>query len=404
MMATGNLLLGSGVLMIAITFLAVRGMLEWRRHVACLKQIPIRIHVNGSRGKSSVVRLIAGALREAGTRTYGKTTGAKAVQILPDGTERPISRVYAPNIIEQTHFVAQAAALGCKALVIECMALQPEYQALSELKLIRATHGVITSVTPDHLDIMGPGEAEVAAALAGTVPANGRVYTVEQRYQAHLQHAAADRGSELKPVPAAMPESLTDAEMKRFQHVEHRDNVALALTVCADLGIDRATALSGMWKAACDSGATTVHTFSTGRGSLVFVNAFSANDHQSSQSAWDKAIREFQSADKRLLLINCRADRPQRSALFGEQCAAWRQPDRYLVMGDESRVFQRTAVRSGIEAKQVIRIGKPAPEALLVRLEKETAGNGVVVGIGNIAGPGMAFSDYLKQHPHGEMC
>jgi hypothetical protein len=40
--------------------------------------IPVRIHVNGIRGKSSVTRLIAAALREAGIRTVAKTTARRA--------------------------------------------------------------------------------------------------------------------------------------------------------------------------------------------------------------------------------------------------------------------------------------------------------------------------------------
>ena len=37
-----------------------------------------RIHVNGIRGKSSVTRLIAAALREGKVKTLGKTTGTAA--------------------------------------------------------------------------------------------------------------------------------------------------------------------------------------------------------------------------------------------------------------------------------------------------------------------------------------
>jgi len=51
------------------------------RHRRALRALPIRIHVNGSRGKSSVTRLVAAALREGGIPTAAKTTGSKARMI-----------------------------------------------------------------------------------------------------------------------------------------------------------------------------------------------------------------------------------------------------------------------------------------------------------------------------------
>ena len=127
--------------------------------------------MNGTRGKSSVTRLIAGGLRAGGIRTCAKTTGTEASMILPDGSEYAVYRPASPNIIEQVRIVATAASLDARVLVIECMALQPLLQALSESRLIRATHAVITNSWADHLDVMGPEESDVARALAGIVPA-----------------------------------------------------------------------------------------------------------------------------------------------------------------------------------------------------------------------------------------
>ena len=51
------------------------GGLEVAPHRRHLKAIPVRIHVNGTRGKSSVTRLIAAGLRQAGMIACAKTTG-----------------------------------------------------------------------------------------------------------------------------------------------------------------------------------------------------------------------------------------------------------------------------------------------------------------------------------------
>jgi len=61
------LLLGTGSLLLG-------GILEQRRHYARLHAIPHRVLVNGIRGKSSITRLCAGALRGGGVVTAAKTT------------------------------------------------------------------------------------------------------------------------------------------------------------------------------------------------------------------------------------------------------------------------------------------------------------------------------------------
>jgi hypothetical protein len=50
-------------------------------------------------------------------------------------------RIYVNGSIVDT-----AAEVGAQALVLECMAVQPLLQSLSELRLVRAAHGVVTNV------------------------------------------------------------------------------------------------------------------------------------------------------------------------------------------------------------------------------------------------------------------
>ena len=98
--------------------LSLYGVVEMRRHERNLLQIPIRVHVNGTRGKSSVTRLIAGGLRSGGIRTLAKTTGTMARIIRPDGSEIDVYRVGRPNIVEQMRIVRRAvearAEAGCQ--------------------------------------------------------------------------------------------------------------------------------------------------------------------------------------------------------------------------------------------------------------------------------------------------
>ena len=105
--------------------LAAYGVVETRRHERALGKVRVRVHVNGTRGKSSVTRLIAAGLRSGGVRTFAKTTGTMARMIYPDGREADVYRVGRPNIIEQTRIVRRAVECGAEAIVLECMAVMP---------------------------------------------------------------------------------------------------------------------------------------------------------------------------------------------------------------------------------------------------------------------------------------
>ena len=261
------------------------GWWENRQHQRNLARIPIRIHVNGTRGKSGVARLIAAGLRAGGLRTFAKTTGTLARAIFPDGSEYPIFRPGRTNVIEQVRMVRVAAQQQVDALVIECMALHPTLQSLCELKFVQATHGVITNARADHLDVMGPTTADVAAAMAATTPVRGKLFTAERKYLDQFAQAAEDRGTELVPVDELAVAGVTAEDLDGFSYVAHAENVALALRVCAEFGIDKQTALYGMWAATPDPGVMRVlqPRFQSGatHQRLAIINGFAANDPES---------------------------------------------------------------------------------------------------------------------------
>ena len=64
-------------------------------------------------------------------------------------------------------------------VVIECMAVNPQYQWVAEHKMIQSTISVITNVRPDHLDEMGLTLQDNAMSLSNTIPFGGTMVTVE---------------------------------------------------------------------------------------------------------------------------------------------------------------------------------------------------------------------------------
>ncbi|MAQ87894.1 MAG: poly-gamma-glutamate synthase PgsB, partial [Candidatus Marinimicrobia bacterium] len=104
-------------------FLCIAGVLEFQNHQLSLNTIPLRIHVNGTRGKSSVTRLIAAGLREGGLRTFAKTTGTAPRVIDADGKDRIIHRLGLPSIGEQVRLLKYFASEKPDVVVMECMAV-----------------------------------------------------------------------------------------------------------------------------------------------------------------------------------------------------------------------------------------------------------------------------------------
>lgn len=382
------------ILLSASGVLIALGTLELVLHKRRLRRIPLRIHVNGTRGKTSVTRLIAGGLREAGIRCVAKTTGTVPRFILPNGREVPVYRPGGANIIEQKQAVSMAAAQRAEALVVECMALQPSLQWLSESKLVRATHGVITNARPDHLDVMGPTEDDVAKALAGMIPVGGKFLTAEKTHRAFFQQACEDRGTAFRSAEA-ISRPVTDDDMAGFSYLEHRENVELALAVCEEIGIDNETALRGMWRAKPDPGAMTESKVEFFGREIVFVNGFAANDPISTKYIWEQSLRRHRELDRRIAVFNCRSDRADRSEQLAESYAEWTQADEVVLLGTGQYIFARAAVKSGLDPTRLVFIDRNHPADIFEILLGLAESSALVMGLGNIAGPGLALAEYF---------
>ena len=369
------------------------GIYEYYNHQRKIYRIPVRIHINGTRGKSSVTRLIGAGLREAGMKTYTKVTGTFPRLILPDGKETHILRKEKANILEQLKIVDYCARNHAQALVIECMALQPQYQKITEEQMIHATIGVITNIRLDHLDVMGPGIREVGEALSGTIPENAYLFTGEDKHYRFLEHKTRQKNSEYH---RALEESVSDEEMQGFSYIEHKVNVALALDVCEHLGIDRKTALRGMQKMIPDEGVLFKNTLTRNGQRLNFYNAFAANDPESSLMIWE-SIRKQSPGDKMIMLLTIRHDRQSRAEQLITLAAKKMEFNALVLIGETTDVIHDKALKLGIERDKVFRPDWDIPEAVIEGLWQMVNGNTTVVGIGNMGAMGAEVSALFRK-------
>jgi len=368
------------------------GMREYRQHQDRIMRIPHRIHVNGTRGKSSVTRLITGGLQEGGIRTLGKTTGTTPCYLDPSGQQVRIERIGKANIVEQVKVVKRALSLGVDTLVVECMAVIPGNQKLVEDQMIHATIGVITNARADHLDEMGPTVGDVARALSATTPTGGILFTSEETWLHIFEEVARNKKSEIRYVGE---ESVTDAMMKGFTYLEHKSNVALALAVCEEMGVSKSVALRGMQKAIPDPGVLRIFTLSQAGRTIEFVNAFAANDPDSYVVIWNLLTPFFTPGKKVVVVVNCRKDRVQRTEALAELIARKIHADHFLLVGELTTVLEHRARALGLPGSRVTNLVDVTAEEVYEQILAKSHDRAVVIGIGNIVGFGEEIVTHI---------
>lgn len=377
-----------GLLIVAVG--AVAGVIVfwiWQTsaHEKQLRRIPVRVHVNGIRGKSTIVRYIAGALRAHGIETLAKTTGSDTRIIYPNASEEPITRRGAPTIIEQIAVVRRARDYCLGAIVFECMALRPEYQEISERRMIRATDGVIANIRQDHVEQLGATLPEIAASLCATAPAKAPLYTAEEDPEILeiLERAARARGGWLVPVRS---DDITDEEMQSFSPLDFPENIALAVAIAGRHGVPRDVALEGIRQARPDPGASKIHRHKVDSGTLIWIDLFGINDVQSVEMNIRLIIDWIGDNGELVFLINNREDRPFRTVQFAEMVAKKANAAKILIVGETVGNLSREIVKRNPDAHvETPQIPAAATPQDIAALANSTALDPlVIVGLANI--------------------
>jgi len=358
-----------------------------------LKKIPLRICVAGTRGKSTVTRLIAAALRESGRRVLAKTTGSKPAVILPDGSEREIRRTGPPSILEQMKILKLARAVHADAVVMEMMSIRPENLRAESGAIIKPHILALTNVRLDHLDDMGRRKEEIAASLAAAVTQKGRMIVLEEDVYPVFHEVAERRGATILAVPKNC--AGEDAGSDLF-----RENTRLALATAEACGVPRELASRGMAKAGPDFGGLKLWKTDREGRPWYLASVFAANEPESSRKAISLLRRRHVELPQNMLaLLSLRADRGDRTRQWLEALRGGFFDDfaRLVFIGDHAAAIGRRKKIAAGAGISISAVSDRRPRKIMDAVFSLSDKGSVVVGLGNMGGPGEGLVEYWAQ-------
>ncbi|MEO0122687.1 MAG: poly-gamma-glutamate synthase PgsB [candidate division WOR-3 bacterium] len=373
-----------------ILFIVI-GRIEWVNHTRNINAIPLRIVVNGTRGKSTVTRLLGAALKAGGYKTLAKTTGTKPRIVIDNKVEKPVIRPGRANIHEQLSITRKAVQEKVDAIVFENMSLRPDLQWVEESKIISPQIVVITNVRADHLEVMGPTLEDIAKNFINAVPQKAKVFTGEKVLFPLLEKLAKKRGLEIY---LSNENEVTDEDLHPFPYFEHRENIALVLNVCSHLGIKKEKALAEMYNYIPDSGVLKKYELNIGGKNILLYNALAANDPDSTYFIYERINKPEKNF---YILANCRADRIDRSVQLGILISTKIKADYYFLTGGETRILYRSAIKNGMDREKLIDLGNRDVESVYEKVSEIINDNGVILAIGNIVGYGERLIAHFVQ-------
>lgn len=367
--------------------------LGWEsRRVYCLrKAVALRIAVTGSRGKSTLVRLITAALRQADYNVVAKTTGTEPRLHHVDGQEERIIRRGYPSVLEVKKSLFLAKKEQAQALVVELMSLLPENLFVESVRLLQPHFLLITNIREDHLEQMGEKRFQIAQTLAAAIPPGGKIILPAEELYPIFEQVARQRGAEIIRVDCRWPDQSYQIKPDSLPVGIFPQHLALLSALLKELGIaekfDRD--FFGFYRP--DPGAPQIFRFTYGPSQAEWfcLNAFAANDPLSTREILNKLKKQlFREKGRFIGLLNLRADRGDRTWQWVKalQEGLFSDLEEFFVIGGGARAFSRK-FREDFGVK-VTPLPLKKPNLIMDNLLQAYPRGGYLVGLGNIGGLG----------------
>ncbi len=343
----------------------IAGVAAWfvsgRLRLHRVQRIPVRILVGGTRGKTTLARLLTAGLRATDRRVCSRVAGRRPEESL-DGESlsgalpwRQVPRHGEPNTSEVPRWLDVASAqVAPDVAVIENQGLAPEAMWAIGHHFAAPTLAVITDAEVDHLDTWPTESAAIAWLHVSAVPRRVSIVTADDavaRAAAASGHpiVGATAGEDLPGLPPWM-----------------RTHIALAEAALHEIGVDSSTTVREALVGEARRLLPSPRVLTCG---ALFLDLFDANDPVSAARALGGAARN-RADTRRVALFAHRRDRAWRWTLFRPWLA---------------EAFDR-----------VLRFDR-WPDRQVIEAVRSAARGDLLVGLGNAVGPGLGLLESLDE-------
>ncbi len=365
-------------------------LLEYLHIKILLQSIPIRIHINGTRGKSTTTELIVTLLRSANYKTLGKITGVIPTILLPNGENKVIKRFGEPRLVEQLRMIRLANKMNVKAIALECMSVTPEYQKL-ETSILQPNIYIITNIKYDHAEQMGNNIEDMVNSICNSIPSNSIVVTCEDNYIYKIKEIAEKRNSTVTTV-----KSENIFKEVYFSHGVHPSSIAIALKIGEIIGLDKNYSFYQLTKHMRNY-KSLLKKIQINDKIIYFINGFSINDVSSAHEClktWQERTGIFSDIN---IILNTRNDRPLRTLEFIKWILKLEAIDKVFLSGSHKYFAKYKLINKHFNKSKIVLLTNHLlknDDKFIQLFQKE---NQLVFGVGNIKNAGFKIIEIFQK-------
>ena len=205
-------------------------------------KIPIRISLNGIKGKSIITNLVSNILIEAGYKVIGKTANESSDIILglQNGSDDEYSKLQHKTNNDKFSVLKNASELGVDAVIYENIDADSASKKVSKFNELNENIAVISEISEDYVE----EDDKLVQSFAKVIPYEGYLVTTNNNYTDYFKSIARERNTK---VIIADNSKITYKYLDLFDYDDVSvENAALSIAVGEALGIDEKTCLRGM--------------------------------------------------------------------------------------------------------------------------------------------------------------